>query len=125
MDPGPSGLIRRAFQSTFLLTRGLKKRDNFILCLRTKDQDVRCRNAANPAAHGCFLLGTSSVLDCIVRNATNTGARVQIANTVELPDPVGLTLDGGYWVRPCRVVWRTLTETGVEFLKTGVDSARS
>ena len=38
-----------------------------------------------------LLLGTSSVLDCIVRNATNTGARVQIANTVELPDPVGLT----------------------------------
>ncbi|MGB7773517.1 MAG: PilZ domain-containing protein [Pseudolabrys sp.] len=70
-----------------------------------------------------LLLGTSSVLDCIVRNATNTGARVQIANTVELPD--GLTLDGGYWVRRCRVVWRTLTETGVEFLKTGVDSARS
>ncbi|MGA7164272.1 MAG: PilZ domain-containing protein [Pseudolabrys sp.] len=72
-----------------------------------------------------LLLGTSSVLDCIVRNATNTGARVQIANTVELPDPVGLTLDGSYWGRRCRVVWRTLTETGVEFLKTGVDSARS
>ncbi|MGB8120486.1 MAG: hypothetical protein WCF56_17455, partial [Pseudolabrys sp.] len=67
----------------------------------------------------------ASMLDCIVRNATNTGARVQIANTVELPDPVGLTLDGGYRVRRCRVVWRTLTETGVEFLKTGVDSARS
>ena len=63
------------------------------------------------------------MLDCIVRNATNTGARVQIANTVEVPE--GLKLDGGYWVRPCRVVWRTLTETGVEFLKTGVDSARS
>lgn len=46
-----------------------------------------------------LLLGTSSVLDCIVRNATNTGARVQIANTVEVPE--GLTLDGGYWVRPC------------------------
>ena len=58
-----------------------------------------------------LLLGTSSVLDCIVRNATNTGARVQIANTVELPDPVGLTLDGGYSVRPCRIVWRILTET--------------
>ncbi|MGC1639690.1 MAG: PilZ domain-containing protein [Pseudolabrys sp.] len=70
-----------------------------------------------------LLLGTSSVLDCLVRNVTNTGARVQIANTVEVPE--GLTLDGGYWVRPCRVVWRTLTETGVEFLKTGVDSARS
>jgi hypothetical protein len=72
-----------------------------------------------------LLLGTSSVLDCIVRSATNTGARVQIANTVELPDPVGLTLDGGYSVRPCRIVWRILTETGVEFLKIGVDSARS
>lgn len=121
MDPGPSGL-RRAFQSTFLLTRGLKKRDNFIFYLRTKDQEVRCRNAANPAAHGCL---RARNFFSVVRNVTNTGARVQIANTVELPDPVGLTLDGGYSVRPCRIVWRTLTETGVEFLKIGVDSARS
>ena len=64
-----------------------------------------------------LLLGTSSVIDCVLRNVTNSGARVQIANTVELPDMLNLTLDGGYSVRPCRVVWRSLSETGVEFIR--------
>jgi hypothetical protein len=64
-----------------------------------------------------LLLGTSSIIDCVLRNVTNSGARVQIANTVELPDMLNLTLDGGYSVRPCRVVWRSLSETGVEFVR--------
>ena len=63
-----------------------------------------------------IILGTSSVIDCVVRNVTNSGARVQIANTVELPDDLGLTFDSGYSIRQCRVVWRTLTETGVKFV---------
>jgi len=42
---------------------------------------------------------------------------VQIANTVELPDDLGLTFDGGYSIRQCRVVWRTMTETGVKFVR--------
>jgi hypothetical protein len=64
-----------------------------------------------------IILGTSSVMDCVVRNVTNSGARVQIANTVELPDDLGLTFDSGYSIRQCRVVWRTMTETGVKFVR--------
>jgi hypothetical protein len=62
-----------------------------------------------------LFLGTSSVIDCVVRNVTNVGARIQIANTVELPDAFGLTFDAGFTIRPCRIVWRSVTETGVEF----------
>ena len=62
-----------------------------------------------------LVVGNSSVIDCVVRNVTNAGARVQIANTIELPEAFGLTFDGGYTVRPCRIAWRTLTETGLEF----------
>jgi len=43
-----------------------------------------------------------------VRNVTNSGARVQIANTVDLPADLGLTFDGGRSFRPCRVVWRSV-----------------
>jgi hypothetical protein len=64
-----------------------------------------------------IILGASSVIDCVVRNVTNSGARVQIANTVELPDDLGLTFDGGRSIRDCRVVWRTVTETGVKFVR--------
>jgi hypothetical protein len=37
----------------------------------------------------------ASVTDCVVRNVTNTGARIQIANTIDLPESLGLTFDGG------------------------------
>jgi len=63
-----------------------------------------------------IILGNTSLLDCIVRNVTNVGARLQIANTVDLPETFDVTLDGGFTVRPSRVVWRTVTETGVEFV---------
>jgi len=63
-----------------------------------------------------IILGTSAVIDCVVRNVTNAGARIQIANTVELPEGLGLSFDGGFCIRPCRIVWRTVTETGVEFV---------
>lgn len=62
-----------------------------------------------------LVLGSSSVLDCVVRNLTNVGARIEIPNTVSLPEKLDVTFDGGRSVRPCRLVWRTLKVTGVEF----------
>jgi hypothetical protein len=64
-----------------------------------------------------IILGTSSVMDCVVRNVTKSGARLQITNTVELPEDLGLTFDGGRSIRECRVVWRTVSETGVKFVR--------
>ena len=63
-----------------------------------------------------LVLGTSSVIDCVVCNVTNAGARIEIANTVELPEGLGLSFDGGFSIRPCRIVWRTVSETGVKFV---------
>lgn len=63
-----------------------------------------------------IILGTASVIDCIVRNVTNTGARIHIPDTVDLPEAFDLTFDGGSSFRSCRIVWRSITETGVEFI---------
>ena len=63
-----------------------------------------------------LFFGSSSMIDCVVRNFTNVDARIGIPNTVELPEAFGLTFDGGYSLRPCRIIWRTSNETGVEFL---------
>ena len=63
-----------------------------------------------------LVLDRSAIIDCVVRNLTNKGARLQIANTVDLPRAFEMTFDGGYSIRPCRLVWRTMTETGVEFV---------
>jgi hypothetical protein len=62
-----------------------------------------------------IVLGASSVLDCVVRDLTNIGARVKIPSAVTLPEDVAITFDGGRTCRPCRVAWRTLDETGLEF----------
>ena len=62
-----------------------------------------------------IILGASSVLDCVVRDLTNVGVRVKIPNTVNLPEDVAITFDGGRTCRSCRVAWRTLSETGLQF----------
>lgn len=63
-----------------------------------------------------LVVGASSVVDCVVRNLTNTGARLEVQNPASLPENLGLTFDGGRSMRSCRLVWRTINETGVEFL---------
>lgn len=64
-----------------------------------------------------LVVDRSSIIDCVVRNLTNKGARIQIANKVDLPKDFEMTFDGGYSIRQCRLVWRTVTETGVEFVE--------
>jgi hypothetical protein len=56
------------------------------------------------------------MVDCVVHNLTNAGARVEIQNSVKLPHALSLTLDEGYSIRPCRIVWRKLNETELKFL---------
>ena len=76
----------------------------------------RRKSGRSRALKGAKLFfGSSSMIDCVVRNFT-AGARIEIPNTVELPEAFGLTFDGGYSLRPCCIVWRTSKETGVEFL---------
>jgi hypothetical protein len=64
-----------------------------------------------------LILGSSSVIDCVVRNLTNNGARIVVDNSIILPEHLQLTFDGGRTSYACRVVWRRLNETGLEFLE--------
>jgi hypothetical protein len=64
-----------------------------------------------------LVIDRASIIDCVVRNLTNKGARILIANTVDLPPDFEMTFDGGHSIRPCRLIWRTVTETGVEFVQ--------
>ena len=63
-----------------------------------------------------MLLGKSSVIDCVARDLTNSGAGLQVPSTNELPESLDLTLDTGHTIRRCRLVWRKLNKAGVEFL---------
>ena len=63
-----------------------------------------------------MLFGKLSVIDCVVRNLTNSGAGLEVPNTSGLPETFDLTLDAGHSTRPSRFVWRKLNKAGVKFL---------
>jgi hypothetical protein len=51
-----------------------------------------------------------------MHDLTNVGAGIEIPNAIDLPEVLEMTFDGGRSIRPCRLVWRTFSRTGVEFL---------
>ena len=63
-----------------------------------------------------LILGTSSLLDCLVHNLTNRGATIEIANAADLPENLSMTFDGGRTIRQCRLAWRKRDQIGVQFV---------
>jgi hypothetical protein len=55
-----------------------------------------------------------STIECVVRNMSDTGAKLQVSSVVGIPDVFELRLSDGAR-HPCRVVWRSLKELGVVF----------
>lgn len=55
-----------------------------------------------------------STIDTQVRNLSSKGAKLLVSSVVGIPDTFDLLLEG-HSRQPCRVVWRTLKELGVEF----------
>lgn len=55
------------------------------------------------------------VIDCVVRDVSPLGARLELRDTSTLPNIFELTFDAGRTLRACHVVWRTPTDVGVEF----------
>jgi PilZ domain len=79
-------------------------------------QERRMRPRLRVLKSAKFVIGKSSVFDCVVRDLTNVGAGVEIPNAIDLPEVLDMTFDGGRSIRPCRLVWRKCFRTGVEFL---------
>ncbi len=55
-----------------------------------------------------------STVDCVVRNLSKTGARLEVKTVVGIPDAFYLSINES-GTQPCRVVWRRLKEIGVSF----------
>ena len=58
----------------------------------------------------------SSVLDCIMRDLSEGGARLSCAQAWQLPERFSLVLVAERALRDVRVAWRSLNELGVAFL---------
>ena len=65
--------------------------------------------------HGRIMFNRGrSTVECVVRNLSKSGARLEVATVVGLPDAFYLVMpDSG--TLPCRVKWRRLKEVGVAF----------
>jgi hypothetical protein len=54
-----------------------------------------------------------SIIDCMVRNLSDTGCCLQIGDPVGVPDKFELEVGGTK--HACKVVWRTDNRVGVQF----------
>jgi hypothetical protein len=63
-------------------------------------------------------IGGAGPLDCLIKDVSETGARVATHSPNQLPDEfiLRLTKDGATR-RLCKVVWRTEREAGVRFVR--------
>jgi PilZ domain-containing protein len=54
-------------------------------------------------------------VDCIVRNLSPNGARIDIVNPVGLPDVFTLVIESDSFSRRCHVAWSSERQIGVVF----------
>jgi hypothetical protein len=56
-----------------------------------------------------------STLSCVIRNLSDKGAKLQIANVLGVPAEFSLRFDDGSPPRQCAVIWEKGSTLGVEF----------
>ncbi len=67
-------------------------------------------------------MGSTEMVDCIVRDLTDLGAGLQISHSDEIPDRFELVFDSARFRRVCEVRWRGPDRMGVAFIHpTGYD----
>ena len=54
-------------------------------------------------------------IDCMVRNISQSGARLEIASPIGLPDCFTLVIATDHFMRDCRAVWNVEKRVGVAF----------
>ena len=57
------------------------------------------------AAHIAFV-GHAGAIECVVRNLSATGASLEVASPIGIPDTFDLVFTSDQSARPCRVLWR-------------------
>jgi hypothetical protein len=65
--------------------------------------------------HGTLAFGGGRGLDCMVRNISSGGARLDVANPCGLPQSFMLLIETDQFMRRCRPVWCSGTRIGVAF----------
>ena len=88
---------------------------------RRQTSRVEWNTAARIRFHGARV-----TLPCVVHNLSNTGARLTAPNIATLPGEFMLLLSPrADRTRDCRIIWRTKSELGVEFISVAPAATKS
>jgi PilZ domain len=63
-----------------------------------------------------------SVIDCVVRNLSETGACLKVETTFGIPDRFDVMFDVDKTIRACRLIWHRDRQIGVEFESDGAEA---
>jgi len=64
---------------------------------------------------GTIAFNGAAGISCTVRNMSTTGAALEVASPLGIPEQFTLVFDGDRTAKPCRVVWRKERRIGVTF----------
>ena len=65
---------------------------------------------------GSIIFGLAAAIDCTIRNISETGASLEVASPVGIPDEFTLLIKPEFVKRDCQVAWRSAKRIGVRFL---------
>jgi hypothetical protein len=65
--------------------------------------------------HGTLFFRSGGGVDCMVRNVSSGGARLDVANPFRLPQSFSLIIETDQFMRRCHPVWCSDPRIGVAF----------
>jgi hypothetical protein len=80
--------------------------------------DRRARRSRTFLSAKIIMPNGNSVIDCVVRDVSRSGARIKVDEVAVVPAQFGLLIGSENQRERCRVVWRRPTEIGVTFDQT-------
>ncbi len=88
------------------------------------DQESRAEHRSRTLKRGQVRLdGGKSLIDCTIRDLTETGAKLRFEDVFPLPQQFDLFIVDANAVWPARTAWQKGNETGVEFFRTDIPTS--
>ncbi len=83
--------------------------------IQHRERRKAARHRVFKGAHISFR-GLHAAIDCVVRDYSDTGARLMVETPLGIPDKFDLVRENQPIIE-CRIVWRKATQVGVEFIR--------
>jgi len=77
--------------------------------------EKRANSRVRTLRSASIIFGGASTVDCVVRNLSETGACLEVASPVGIPDDFALQIKPEERKRDCHVAWRPANRIGVSF----------